>query len=81
MIKFCYKCIKNGICMKDLYKLMECDDSAILGDKLAKEWQDQLLVTKRGKKKPSLLKAVTTTFGSCFIKQGLLLFVQFCVFR
>lgn len=81
MVKVYYKSFKHGIKLTDLYKTLEYDKSKKLGDALEKNWDKQVLSGKEKNQEPSLLKAILNTFLWRYMCIGILLFVQYVVFR
>lgn len=65
---------KHDYDTSDLYKPLKSHKSEILGDKLCKAWEEELLKKKLTGKKPSLLRATLRVFGWEFILLGLFLF-------
>jgi ABC-type multidrug transport system fused ATPase/permease subunit len=57
---------------EDLYNPLKTDASEYLGNKLEKQWEQQLKATRQSKgKKPSLLKAIALTFPWEYTKLGI----------
>ncbi|KDR20353.1 putative multidrug resistance-associated protein [Zootermopsis nevadensis] len=55
---------RKNLVEEDLYNPLKTDASEYLGNKLEKQWEQQLKVTRQSKgKKPSLLKAIALTFA------------------
>jgi len=78
---------KNELEMEDLYAARLEDQSHLLGDKLEKEWEVELLRaenSKEGKKKPhdpSLAWAMIRTFGPFYAFLGFFTFIEECIIR
>lgn len=58
----------------DLFKPLKNHKSDLLGDKLCKAWDDEVLSKKGKNQKPSLLRVTIRVFGLEFLFLGLTLF-------
>lgn len=71
--------------LKDLYKAPDEDISKDLGEKLKKNWDQELEKSQHdipiGKKKPSLVRAFYKTFGFWYIMAGVWVAIGECIFR
>ncbi|KAF7279494.1 hypothetical protein GWI33_007172 [Rhynchophorus ferrugineus] len=77
MLPLFVKGYKNDLLEDDLYPSMKADDSTILGDKLEKEWNKELV---KRPKKPSLWIALGKVFGRELSFLGVCyLFIEICV--
>ncbi|XP_074034742.1 ATP-binding cassette sub-family C member 4 isoform X3 [Leptinotarsa decemlineata] len=75
------KCIKTGLQVIDLHKPLNADGSKILGDKLEKNWEEEIIRAKSENCKPSLLRALSKTFLLIYMLWGFLFFLQFGILR
>ncbi|XP_023310959.1 multidrug resistance-associated protein 4 [Anoplophora glabripennis] len=81
MIKLFYKGTQKGLEVVDLYKALDCDKSSYVGDKLEKNWDDEVKKAKLKGSKPSLMRALIKTFIWKYMLCGLLQFIQMVVLR
>lgn len=58
----------------DLFKPLKNHKSDLLGDKLCKAWEEEVLSKKAKNQKPSLLRVTIRVFGLEFLLLGLTLF-------
>lgn len=58
----------------ELYKPLKNHKSDLLGDKLCKAWEDEVIAKKAKNQKPSLLRVTLRVFGMEFMVLGLALF-------
>ncbi|XP_026808487.1 probable multidrug resistance-associated protein lethal(2)03659 isoform X2 [Rhopalosiphum maidis] len=70
------KGLKKELDLIDLYTILEEDSSALLGNKLEKLWEDELLNSKKEKKTPSFLRTLIKMFGTKFICTGIVLIIS-----
>ncbi|XP_016663044.1 probable multidrug resistance-associated protein lethal(2)03659 [Acyrthosiphon pisum] len=73
ILKFIKKGLKKEFDLADLYNILDGDSSALLGNKLQKYWDDELINAKTNNRKPSFLKTLFKMFGTKFIIAGLIL--------
>jgi len=81
MVKIFYKGVRRGLTVKDLHKTLKEDQSENVGNKLEKNWEEELARAKKNNREPSLVRAVTYTFIWRYMFYGLLLFIQFVILR
>ncbi|XP_022166672.1 probable multidrug resistance-associated protein lethal(2)03659 [Myzus persicae] len=73
MFKLIKKGLKKELDLIDLYRILEEDSSALLGNKLEKLWKEELINSKTKNRKPSFLRTLIQMFGTEFICFGILL--------
>lgn len=61
---------------KDLYKPLKSHKADILGDKISKEWEKEILGQKTKNKQPNLLHALLRVFAIELIMTGVLTFTM-----
>lgn len=59
----------------DLFKPLKSHKTEILGDRMCKAWDEEVLRKKASGKKPSLLRATIRVFGPEFMMLGFFLFL------
>ncbi|CAG9833841.1 unnamed protein product [Diabrotica balteata] len=79
MISFIRKGKKAEFQLKDLFKCQDKDRSQILGDKLQRAWDEEIVALKQNNKKPSLLKALAKAHYFEFMLYGILWFILYAV--
>lgn len=67
ILKFIKKGLNKELDLNDLYNVLDGDSSELLGNKLQKFWDDELIYAKTNKRKPSLVKTLFKMFGSKFM--------------
>ncbi|KAJ8951068.1 hypothetical protein NQ318_003766, partial [Aromia moschata] len=72
---------RKGLEVIDLYKAVGRDQSTRLGDKLERNWNQEVQRAKLKNTEPSLLRALTKTFIWNYMLYGLSLFVQMVILR
>ncbi|CAI6363288.1 unnamed protein product [Macrosiphum euphorbiae] len=75
ILKFIKKGLKKELDLVDLYNVLDDDSSALLGSKLQKYWDDELINAKTNNRKPSFLKTLFKMFGTKFMFYGITLTV------
>ncbi|XP_054168884.1 ATP-binding cassette sub-family C member 4-like [Oppia nitens] len=60
----------NELKVSDLYKCPKVDSSKRLGEKLEKEWDNELETAFHKKRRPSLLRAILRAFGFWYFMSG-----------
>ncbi|KAG5876595.1 hypothetical protein JTB14_021562 [Gonioctena quinquepunctata] len=81
MVEVVKKGTKAGLEILDLYKALDADKSKFLGDKLEKNWENEIHKAKEKNAKPSLMRALSKTFLLDYMLWGLMFFLQFGVLR
>ncbi|XP_054272057.1 probable multidrug resistance-associated protein lethal(2)03659 [Macrosteles quadrilineatus] len=66
---------KKELQVEDLYAPLEEHRSGKLGDKLGRSWQRELDMSRHKSKKPSLVRALTRTFGPRMLLFGLIMVI------
>ncbi|KAI2474052.1 Multi drug resistance-associated protein (MRP) [Diabrotica virgifera virgifera] len=79
MISFIRKGKEAEFQLKDLFKCQDKDRSQILGDKLQRVWDEEIVALKQNNKKPSLLKALIKAHYFEFMLYGILWFILYAV--
>ncbi|XP_059609695.1 probable multidrug resistance-associated protein lethal(2)03659 [Phlebotomus argentipes] len=69
---------RKSLELRDLYKPLVDDRSAVLGDRLEEKWQDQL---RSAPARPSLIKAIAITFWREYVCLGLIVVTNDFVIR
>ncbi|CAH1738398.1 unnamed protein product [Aphis gossypii] len=67
ILKFIKKALNKELDFNDLYNVLDGDSSELLGNKLQKFWDDELIYAKNNKRKPCLVKTLFKMFGSNFM--------------
>ncbi|CAI6361191.1 unnamed protein product [Macrosiphum euphorbiae] len=75
ILKFIKKGLKQEFDLVDLYNVLDDDSSALLGSKLQKYWDDELINAKTNNRNPSFLKTLFKMFGTKFMFYGITLTV------
>ncbi|XP_022166667.1 probable multidrug resistance-associated protein lethal(2)03659 isoform X2 [Myzus persicae] len=71
ILNFVKKGLKKELDLIDLYEVLDDDSSALLGNKLQKFWDDELINSKTKNRKPSFLKTLIKMFGTKFMLIGI----------
>jgi len=77
---FIRKGFQKDLVLEDLYKVPEEDLSKDLGEKLKREWDKELRVSREGKK-PSLVRALCRAFGFWYLLSGIWVTIGECIIR
>lgn len=81
MAKLFYKGAKKGLQISDLYKNAKSDESEYLADRLEKNWDRQVEISKHKGGNPSLLRALIKTFFWEYMLFGLAFFILYVGLR
>lgn len=65
----------------DLFKPLKAHKTEILGDKMCKAWDEEVMRKKASGKKPSLLRATIRVFGAKIMLLGLVLLALEFLFK
>ncbi|XP_025202348.1 probable multidrug resistance-associated protein lethal(2)03659 isoform X2 [Melanaphis sacchari] len=67
ILKFIKKGLNKELDLIDLYKVLDCDSSDLLGNKLRKFWDDELINARTNNRNPNFVKTLFKTFGTKFM--------------
>ncbi|XP_022166683.1 probable multidrug resistance-associated protein lethal(2)03659 [Myzus persicae] len=65
------KGLKQDLDLNDLYTILKEDSSELLGNKLHKLWNEELIISKKKNQKPSFFYTLFRMFGSTFMFIGI----------
>ncbi|VVC32175.1 Hypothetical protein CINCED_3A023482 [Cinara cedri] len=80
IIQLIKKGLEKDLGLNDLYAILDEDSSALLGNKLEKIWEDELIGLKKKNLKASFLRTLFRMFGRTFIVVGLIFTImEICI--
>lgn len=66
---------------EDLYAPLKRDESEALADELEKNWNQELQISLKEKRKPKLINAIKSSFFKSYSFWGFIVFIDFAIIR